>query len=98
VKRDFLRLFAPLAVLVIAVAVVLTVNGIQAETQRHLASQAHFADVATTSVAQSLAPVIRHLRSLAHEAPICAALQSHTSQGLDGTAGAFAPLLLRNPS
>lgn len=98
VMREFLKPFLPLAVLVVTLGTLLAWKGIDVEANREMARQNNAAEVAATSVTQSLAPVMRHLRSLAHEAPICAAIDAPTATKLNGMANAFVSLLQRNPS
>ncbi|MBC7698971.1 response regulator [Aquabacterium sp.] len=87
-----------MAVLVVTLGSLLAWKGMGAEANREMALQNNAAEVAATSVALSLAPVMRHLRSLAHEAPICAAIDAPTATKLNGMANAFVLLLQRNPS
>jgi len=95
--REFLLLFVPVAVLVIAGAWALAESRIKTEVATILAEEKAYVDLGAGRLVQELAIPVRHLHSLINEAPVRAAYQAENGQYLAQIEQSFTSLLSRNP-
>jgi len=97
-RRDVLRIFLPLKLIVAVVTGLLIWNNVDRERQRVLHELQRDAQVGAVSLTKSLEPVARHIRSLVGEQPVVQAVADPTPAHLDAMAQAFTSLLQRNAS
>ncbi len=95
--RDFLLLFSPIAVLVLAGTWMLGQSRVQAERSMLMAEERTYVDLSKGHLDQELAAPIRHLLSLVREEPVRRIYRAPATSDTESMNEAFLSLLSRNP-